>query len=94
MSPKHLIREGIAGLEGGGVEAAQGWEEMRKRRNLQPGNPFVPLCTVWQRGTGGRCGEILTQTHVPASFKISPSTWICLGLSPVALAGVYPTRPK
>lgn len=63
---------------------------LRKRRNLQPGNPFVGQAArqwgkVWQD-----LDMESPQADGPASFKMSSSAWKCLRLSPVGRAGVYP----
>lgn len=60
---------------------------------------WKPFCSSWRSlvqaaGWGGKARWGLDTeppgADVPASLKMSSSTWICLRLSPVAQAGAYP----
>lgn len=84
---------------GGGAEAAQGWEEVGVPQGKGETSSLETLLFLLvQFGAGGGVGWKAQWgpdteppgADVPASLKMSSSTWICLRLSPVARAGAYP----
>lgn len=85
--------------ETGGAEAAQGWEEVgvpRGKGEAPSLETLLFLLAQFRAGdrVRGKAGwgldTELPGADVPASLKMSLSTWICLRLSPVAQAGTYP----